>query len=695
MKKIGFLVFLFLAAVSWGVSAPRHAIAVEDMWSMGRVGSPVLSPNGKWLAYTVTFYSMKENRGNSDIFMIPASGGQPVQLTRFAGYDGQPQWRPDGKAVDFISTRNGSPQIFELSLSGGEARMLTDVPTGVDQFIWSPDGRYLAFSTHLYPDAKTLRASAERDQKKKRSKVHARILTHLFYRYWNHWLNDKRSHVFVMPAALDTLWDVTPGDFDTPPLDLGGNQDFVFSPDGQKLVFVRNQDSVVALSTNNDLFCTPVSGGKIKQITKNKACDNEPVFSPDGRFLAYRAMKRPGFESDQYDLILLNRKTHTRKNLTEAFDLDVGEMVWSPRGNRIYFTTEHQGRVKIVALDLKSGKMAPVVTQHYNHGLQVSPDGKWIYFARQAANFPFEIFRASLKHLKFVDQTKILKALVTDRDPVRVEQLTFTNRERLAKLKMNPVEDFWFPSFDGTKVHGFLLKPSFFDPAKKYPLVYLIHGGPQGMWSDDFHPRWNSEMFASPGYVVAMVNFRGSKGYGQKFCDAVSRDWGGGPYKDLMWGLNYVLKTYPFIDTTKVAAAGASYGGFMIDWIAGHTNRFKCLVVHDGVFDQVSMYGATEELWFPEWEFGGDPYRHPELYHKWSPSAFAKNFKTPTLVIHSQLDFRVPVTQGFQMFTALQRMGVPSKMLYFPDEDHFVTKPQNARLWWHTVLGWISEWIGK
>jgi len=325
----------------------------------------------------------------------------------------------------------------------------------------------------------------------------------------------------------------------------------------------------------------------------------------------------------------------------------------------------------------------------------VSPDGKWIYFARQAANFPFEIFRASLKHLKFVDQTRILKALVTDRDPVRVEQLTFTNRERLAKLKMNPVEDFWFPSFDGTKVHGFLLKPSFFDPAKKYPLVYLIHGGPQGMWSDDFHPRWNSEMFASPGYVVAMVNFRGSKGYGQKFCDAVSRDWGGGPYKDLMWGLNYVLKTYPFIDTTKVAAAGASYGGFMIDWIAGHTNRFKCLVVHDGVFDQVSMYGATEELWFPEWEFGGDPYRHPELYHKWSPSAFAKNFKTPTLVIHSQLDFRVPVTQGFQMFTALQRMGVPSKMLYFPDEDHFVTKPQNARLWWHTVLGWISEWIGK
>ena len=693
MKKSLFLILLLALSVSVAISGTRHAMTVEDMWSMGRVSSPVLSPNGKWLAYTVTFYSMKENRGNSDIYLIPASGGQATQLTRFAGYDGSPQWRPDGKAIDFISTRNGSPQIYELSLAGGEARLLTNIPTGVDQFIWSPDGKYLAFSTHLYPDAKNLQESAARDEKKKQSKVHARILTHLFYRYWNHWLNDKRSHVFVMPAALDTAWDVTPGNYDTPPLDLGSGQDFVFSPDGAKIVFVRNQDSVVALSTNNDLFCTSVTGGKINPITTNKACDNEPVFSPDGRFLAYRAMKRPGFESDQYDLILLNRKTGTRKNLTEAFDLDVGEMVWAPKGDRIYFATKHQGRVKIVAIDLKSGKMAPVVTQHYNRGLQISPDGKWIYFARQAANLPFEIFRASLRHLKFVDQTKIMKVLVTKHDPVKVEQLTFTNRTRLAQLEMNPVKDFWFSSFDGTKVHGFLLKPPFFDPAKKYPLVYLIHGGPQGMWSDDFHPRWNSEMFAAPGYVVAMVNFRGSKGYGQKFCDAVSKDWGGGPYKDLMWGLNYVLKTYDFIDTTKVAAAGASYGGFMIDWIAGHTNRFKCLVVHDGVFDQVSMYGATEELWFPEWEFGGDPYRHPELYHKWSPSAFAKNFRTPTLVIHSQLDFRVPVTQGFQMFTALQRMGVPSKLLYFPDEDHFVTKPQNARLWWHTVLGWIGEWV--
>ncbi|GBE26366.1 prolyl tripeptidyl peptidase precursor [bacterium BMS3Bbin03] len=695
MKRAAFLVVLLLMFVPSIFSAQKRAMTVEDMWSMGRVSQPVLSPDGKRIVYAVTTYSMKENKGNSDLYMIPSGGGKAIQLTAYSGYDGMPRWRPDGKAIDFISARDGSLQIYELSLSGGDARMLASVPTGVTQFVWSPDGKFLAFSTRLYVNAKNLSASVKRDREKQTSKVKARLIDHLFYRYWNHWLNGKRSHVFVMPASMDTSWDVTPGDYDTPPLDLGSGRDFVFSPDGRKIAFVRNTDSVVALSTNNDVFTAPVSGRSVTRLTQNKACDNEPVYSPNGTYLAYRAMKRPGFEADQYDLILYNRKTGERQNLTEAFDLDVGEMVWAPKSDRIYFTTEHQGRVKIVAIDIHSGKMAPVVTQHYNRSLQISPDGKWLYFIQQAAYQPFEIFRVSLKKLKFVDQSKIKAVLTEKTNSVNVKQLTFTNRARLTKLKLNPLEDFWFSSFDGTKVHGLLLKPPFFDPAKKYPLVFLIHGGPQGMWSDDFHYRWNSELFSSPGYVVAMINFRGSKGYGQKFCDAVSKDWGGGPYKDLMTGLDYILKKYDFIDTTKVAAAGASYGGFMIDWIAGHTNRFKGLVTHDGVFDQVSMYGATEELWFPEWEFGGDPYRHPELYHKWSPSAFAKYFKTPTLVIHSQKDFRVPVTQGFQMFTALQRMGVPSKLLYFPDEGHFITKPQNARLWWNTVLGWIAEWINK
>ena len=260
---------------------------------------------------------------------------------------------------------------------------------------------------------------------------------------------------------------------------------------------------------------------------------------------------------------------------------------------------------------------------------------------------------------------------------------------------MNSLEDFWFESFDGKKIHGLLVKPPNFIATKKHPMIYLIHGGPQGMWSDNFHYRWNAQMFAAPGYVVAMVNFRGSKGYGQDFCDAVSKNWGGAPYKDLMTGIDYLLKTYDFIDSDKLAAAGASYGGFMINWICGQKNPFKVLVSHDGVYDQRSMYGATEELWFPEWEFNGTPYQNPELYEKWSPSNYAKNFKTPTLVIHGENDYRVPVSQGFQMFTALQRNGAPSKLLYFPDEDHFVRKPQNARLWWNTVHEWIAEWINK
>ena len=669
------LIFLVGIAAGTGVAAKR-AITVEDMWAMKRIGPPVLSPDGAWLAFPVTEYSMAENASNTDIYLVSTRSGEVRQLTTNPAYDGAPAWRPDGKAVAFVSTRDGKPQIYLIRLDGGEAQKLSDVPTGVGQITWSPDGKYLLFTTRIHPEAKDLAASARMDEEREKSKVKARIITHLLFRHWNRWLEGKRSHVFLLSAKGKVIRDVTPGDYDTPPIDLGSAHDFTFSPDGKEIAFVRNEDPVVAVSTNNDIFLVPTEGGKIRKLTENPANDNEPVYSPDGRYIAYHAMSRAGFEADQYDLIVYDRQTGMRRNLTKDFDRDVEEIVWGPKSRKIYFNSENEGRRSIFVADLKTGKVTELVHDHFNSSLSVSPDGRTLYFRRQATNLPYEIFAFDLKKK-------------------RVRQLTHLNTERLAQLEMNPLEDFWFESFDGHKVHGMLLKPPFFDPAKKYPLVYLIHGGPQGMWSDDFHYRWNSQMFASPGYVVAMVNFRGSKGYGQWFCDQVSRDWGGGPYKDLMAGLDYVLKTYPFIDTTKVAAAGASYGGFMINWIAGHTNRFKCLVSHDGVAEQVSMYGGTEELWFPEWEFGGTPYEHPELYDKFSPVRYAKNFRTPTLVIHGERDFRVPYTQGLQMFTALQRMGVPSKLLFFPDEDHFVTRPQNARLWWKTVLGWIDQWINK
>ena len=671
------LVLVFALIFQTNAQAAKRAMTVEDMWAMKRIGDVALSPDGEWLALTVTEYDMEENRGNSDIWLLSTKGGEPRRLTTSDKSDQSPKWKPDGSGIAFLSNRDGSSQIYFLSLAGGEAEKLTDLPVDVESFVWSPDGTKFAFTAQVFADARDLQETAERNKKRQESKVKARIIDHLLFRIWNRWTDGKRTHVFVCDTHGENVRDLTPGDYDAPPLDLGGSQDFVFSPDGQEIAFVSNHDPMPAISTNNDVFLVPVSGGEARNLTAaNKAVDNQPVYSPDGKYIAYRAMKRPGFEADQYEIILYERKTGQRTSLTENFDRTPREVVWSPDSKKIYFTAQDRGRVKIYTVEIKSGRITPLIEEHTNSGLLVSPDGGKIFFKRQSVALPNEIFCADTKGT--------------------VRQLSFFNQALLSELELNPVEDFWFESFDGKKAHGFLLKPPFFDDTKKYPLIYLIHGGPQGMWNDSYHYRWNASMFAAPGYVVAMVNFRGSKGYGQAWCDAVSKDWGGGPYKDLMSGLDYLLETYDFIDDDRVVAAGASYGGFMINWIATHTDRFKALVTHAGVFDQRSMYGATEELWFPEWEFGGTPYENPKLYEKYSPSYFAKNFKkykTPTLVIHGEHDYRVPVTQAYQMFTALQRMGVPSRFIYFPDETHFVTKPQNAKLWWSEIFAWYDKWL--
>lgn len=672
---VSFLIFLIPFAV---LAEGKRAMTVEDLFAMGRVSDPQISPNGKWIAYTITNYSMETNKSNSDIWLVSRDGKQHKQLTTTPKGDSQPRWCPtDPAKLAFISSRNGTPQIFLMSLTGGEPSQLTDISTGASSPIWSPDGQYLAFVSEVYPDLKTDAENAARDKERTESLVKAKIIDGLLYRHWNTWRNDKRSHVFVVQASGGAARDLTPGDWDTPPISLGGHQDFCFSPDSKELAFVRNPDPMVAISTNNDIFVVPVAGGEPQQMTTTKGNDNNPVYSPDGKYLAYRAMTRPRFEADQNELVLLERATGKRTTLTGEFDRDVGEVVFAPDGKKIYFTAFDNGRTKIYCVPVTGGKIRTVYDDHENEGLQISPDGKTLVFAQQRANLPHEIFKISTKGKDFT-------------------QLTFTNQKRLNQLALQPVEDFYFNSFDGTEVHGLMVKPPFFNAAKKYPMIFLVHGGPQGGWSDDFHYRWNSNMFAAPGYVVVMVNFRGSKGYGQKFCDQVSKNWGGGPYQDLMAGLDYVLETYDFIDSTRVAAAGASYGGYMINWIATKTGRFKALVSHSGAFDLRSKYGSTEELWFPEWEFAGTPYDNPELYEKWSPSVFAANlkkFNTPTLVTHGQLDFRVPVTQSFQLFTALQRLGVPSRLVYFPDEDHFIRKPQNARLWWKSVHGWIARWI--
>ena len=680
IKRASAILAAVLTAVFFAPApAPAQSLkplTFDDFIKIQRVTDPQPSPDGKWVAYVVTIMDKEANKGNSDIWIVPTAGGEPRRLTASPSADNTPRWSPDGKNIAFISGRGGTPQIWMINPEGGEAWPVTTISTGASGIIWSPDGRKMAFTSSVYPEAKDDEANKKLADAAEKSKVKGRVFETLFFRYWNAWRDGTRSHVFVVPAAGGKAVDVTPGDFDAPPMDLGGHQDYAFSPDGGEIAFVRNVDPDLTkgIGTNNDVFVTPAAGGPITAITTNKANDNQPSYSPDGKYLAYKAMARPGYESDKLDLMLYDRAAKTAVNLTRTLDVSVDETFWAADGSAVYFNTDEKGRNALYKVAIPTGAIERVMGGRTFSGVSLLPDGKTFIMLDQAMNRPADVW-------------------AYDAAAKAARRITDVNKALLAGLEMNPAEEFWFEGAGKDKVHGFLIKPPAFDAAKKYPLVLLIHGGPHGPWKDEFHYRWNTQMYAARGWVVAEINFHASAGYGQAFSDAIVGDWGGKPYEDIITGLGYLRGFYPFIDMHRNAAAGASYGGYLINWILGHTDIFKCLISHDGVFDLRSMWGSTEELWFPEWEQKGTPWTNPEQYTKWSPSYYVKNFKTPTLVIHSQNDLRVPLEQGLQLFTSLQRMNVPSKFLYFPDEDHFVSKPQNAELWWKTKLDWLAGWL--
>ncbi len=675
---------LFISLISFSMpivslAQQKHPITVEDMWKVARVSDPQISPDRKTIAYTVTNYDMDANKGTGTIFLVSIDGGTPREMQTGMRSSSDPIWSPDGKEIAFVADEtNGTSQVYVENANGGTAKKITNIALGASGVLWSPDGKYIAFVSDVFPDAKNDSENAIREKELENGKVKAKFFPSLPYRVWNQWKDGKRSHLFIVNVDSGTTRDLTPGDYDTPPIDLGGRMDYAFSPDCKEVCYVKNTARMVAVSTNNDLFTVSIYGGESKRITTNPSNDNLPLYSPDGRYIAYRAQLIPGFESDRSRLMLYDRKEGTIINLTEKFDRSVDEVVWSPDSKELYFNSDDEGYHNIFEVDALTGNAKKITENSTNTDLTITPDGKDIVFLRQSVTHPDDIYKMNL-------QTR------------EVTQLTHANDSLLAQLDMNPWEPFWFGGAGGTKVEGFLIKPPHFDPQKKYPMVYLVHGGPQGQWLDEFHYRWNAELFASPGYVAVMVNPRGSTGYGKKFTDEISGDWGGKVFVDLMNGVDYVTSHYSFIDKNKIAAAGASYGGYMMNWMEGHNDRgiFKCFVSHDGLYDAVSAFGSTEELWFPIWEFKGTPWSNPELYKKWSPSTYVKSFKTPMLVIHSQNDFRLDVSQGFQLFTALQMQGVPSEMLYFPNEYHFVTKPQDSRLWYDTVLGWIGRYVGN
>jgi dipeptidyl aminopeptidase/acylaminoacyl peptidase len=473
---------------------------------------------------------------------------------------------------------------------------------------------------------------------------------------------------------------------------------YAISPDGQELAYTSNIDEVEATSTNNEIFVVPMAGGNRqsgsdpKKISTSPGADTTPLYSPDGKFIAWRSQARAGFEADKWRLLVQDRQSGKTRDATDKFDRSVGSFVWDPTDDAIlYFSYETSGQALsgLVILDMWKEAKPPVVIPpfgkpeskvdiHAGHFDEFSVGPETLYYTRNFAAAPAEIWGQRIR--SFTNE---------EREP---KQITHINDALLSKIDMQPLESFTFKGANDDEVQGFMIKPPGFDPAKKYPLKFLIHGGPQGAWGNLWTYRWNAELFAANGYVVVMINFYGSTGYGQKFTDSISGDWGGKPYIDLMKGLDYVEKTYPFIDKNREAALGASYGGYMANWLLGHTDRFKCIVSHDGMFNSESAYGTTEELWFNEWEFGGPPWKNREKYRRYSPHLFADKFKTPTLVIHSQNDYRLDVSEGFQLFTTLQRLKIPSKMLYFPDEGHWVLKPQNSRLWYKTVNDWVDQW---
>jgi dipeptidyl aminopeptidase/acylaminoacyl peptidase len=514
--------------------------------------------------------------------------------------------------------------------------------------------------------------------------------------------------------------DRTPGDYDAPVFSLGGQDNYAFSPDGQEICYTSNHDKVEATSTNNDLWIVSVNAGTggtpvaPRNITAdNPASDSTPLYSPDGKYIAYRAQHRPGYESDQFRLALYDRKTGRVRwfNPMPKTDFWVGTFVWALDSSKLYFVAEDKGESPIYSVsfkteDIDSGAGGDVtihdlalayaeLQRGFNDDLALTGNGSTLLFSRMSIAAPVEIYSLALTIRTPCNNRHKGDPQQGDCEYRKPEPLTHLNDSLLSQVTMSPLESFWFEGAHGDNVEGFLVKPPNFDASKKYPVKFLIHGGPQGAWGDDWSFRWNPELFAANGYVVVMINFHGSTGYGQKFIDAINGDWGGAPFEDLMKGLDYAEKTYPFIDKERECALGASYGGYMANWVLGHTDRFKCIVSHDGMFNTVSAWGTTEELWFNNWEFKGTPYTNPEMYEKWSPRNSAAKFKTPTLVIHGQLDYRLDVSEGLQLFDTLQVMGVPSKMLYFPDEGHWVLKPQNSQLWYKTVNDWVDQWTKK
>jgi dipeptidyl aminopeptidase/acylaminoacyl peptidase len=670
MKKT-IILFLILILSTIGISQKRP-FTIADLYSLKGLGDPQISPDMKKIAFVVTESFLEKGKLNQDIWIMNSDGSGQRKLTDHPSADNHPRWSSDGNSVYFVSTRNNGPQLWKKSVDGEEPVQITDFTMGISDPEISPDGKSLIFSTDLFPDCPiTDDCNKITDSSMTNGPIQAHMADELLYRHWTSWKDGKRTHLIQFNFDSKTYKDLTPGNYDSPAWELGGIG-FTFSNNGDEICFVSNHDRDQAESTNKDLWLLSINDGDIKNMTSdNKSYDGNPVYSPDDKYIAYKYQVIPTYEADRFRIGLYDRKTGAKIALTDQFDNWVNNFIWSPDSKYLYFTADVEGHVPIYKIEIKTKNITKVIDLKTIDAFTLSQDGKLIVLTRRSIGEPVEIWSCSS-------------------NGKNIKQLSFLNKEVKDSVDIRPAEEMWIPSSTGKKIHTFIVKPHNFDPAKKYPLILNVHGGPQSQWADAFRGDW--QVYPGSGYIVAFPNPHGSTGYGQDFTASISKDWGGKVYEDVM-AVADSLEKISWVDPNRMGAMGWSYGGYMMMWLEGHTNRFKAIASMMGVYNLTTMHGATEELWFPQWDLNGAPWES-DLYSKWSPNNFVKNFRTPCLVITGERDYRVPYTQSLEFFTGLQKMNVPSRLIVFPNDGHWPSGVKSMPLYYNAHLDWFHKYLG-
>ena len=676
MNKLkGILTLFFLWAVMFSSVAQQEVFTAEKMWQMERVGNFDISPDGKWAVFPVTEYDIEKNSSTTDLFLLNIENGTTRQLT-FTGKEGSPVWSPDGEKIAFVSRRHDGPgQIYILNLKGGEAQKITDLPVGVFSIKWFPAGDRIAFGANILPEYDgDFDKLKELMEEKRNSKVTAKVTENTMYRFWDRWLTDGYyPRLFSVDVNSKSVTDLMPNTINF--FNMMGGVSYDISPDGMEIAVSMNSTEPPYDRLNHAIFLLPTDGsGTLRNITAyNEAGDHSPLYSPDGNFILYGKQNIYHFYADKVEMVKYDRNNGSFTNLTSDSDLSCSNWIWSQDGRTIYFHAEHNARNAIFSIPANGGQHTKIFGEGTNGNVSIAGSrGRDLVFTHQNLNQPTEIFRM-------------------DNRGRNLTQLTRFNEERLANLNFGEVKDVTYKGADGADVQMFIVYPPDFDPNKKYPLVHMIHGGPHGTFGDFWHYRWNAHLFAAPGYVVAMSNFHGSTSFGQDFAISIHGEHANKPFRDIMKATDFMIER-GYIDETRMAATGGSYGGFLVSWIAGHTDRFAALVNHAGVYD-LHLQFASDYAGNRGYQYGGTPWENFDILNSQNPSQFAHNFKTPMLVIHGELDYRVPVAHGFLVYGIYKSMGLDARLVYYPDENHWILTPQNSIFWYEELYNWFERYL--